>query len=113
MPRTVTLEDRNDDRGLHQRSVTVDDDGTLRIEGHDLGAGVEGFWGQGLTEYEFIRTVNPSQTERLRAVLGIPVGEDLLAAVQQRFGRPGGARELERLLEDNDIASEFWSRVGD
>lgn len=28
-------------------------DGTIQIEGHDLGPGVAAFWGSGLTEYEW------------------------------------------------------------
>src|SRR5260370_15206482 len=38
--RSLSLEHRDDDRGLYHRSVTRREDGALVLEGHDLGRGV-------------------------------------------------------------------------
>ena len=49
----VTLRDTRDEGGSRHLSASLKGDGTLIIEGQDLGPGVEGFFGSGLTEYEW------------------------------------------------------------
>ncbi len=112
MAQEMTFEQSDDERGFCRRSVSLLDDGSLQIEGHDLGRGVENFWGSGLDEYEFSRTVPPDGVIRLRAILDLGDGDDLLGTLHARYGRPGGTRELEQLLRDRGIESQFWNRVG-
>lgn len=107
---TAHLEWSNDEDNFVRRSVSLDPDGTLRIEGHDMGAGPEAFWGD--TEYEFERTVRPGDVERLRDVLGLGTGDDLIAVLAARFNGSGGSLRLEQLLKAEGIPSEFWSRIG-
>lgn len=114
MAEHITLEAKDDDDGMVLRRLIVHDDGSLVLEGHDLGPGVERFWGRGNTEYEFSRTVAPDGVRHLRAVLEIDDTDPdaLAAALRERFARPGGSPDFEKTLVANDITSEFWSRVG-
>ena len=67
------------------------------------------FWGDGLTEYEFTRTLSPVAVAALRLSLGIG-DAPLLEALASRFETTGA---LEQYLEANGIETTFWSRVGD
>lgn len=109
----LTLEQTDDDRGFSVRRVLFADDGGLTIEGHDLGPGVERFFGEGNTEYEFTRTVTPAGVARLREALALDPEADLAEELRRRFAHPGGSPELERTLQDHGIETTFWSRVGD
>lgn len=109
----LTLEQTDDDRGFSVRRLLFADDGGLTLEGHDLGAGAERFFGDGNTEYEFTRTVTPAGVSRLREALGLDPEADLADELRRRFTHPGGSAALERTLEDHAIETTFWSRVGD
>ncbi|MFC7625473.1 hypothetical protein [Microlunatus sp. GCM10028923] len=109
----LTLEQTDDDRGFSVRRVLFADDGGLTIEGHDLGVGVERFFGEGNTEYEFTRTVTAAGVGRLREVLDLDPEADLGDELRRRFAHPGGSAELERTLKDHGIETTFWSRVGE
>ena len=92
-----------------KRASFEEADGSLVIEGQDLGSGVSDFWGAGLSEYEFTRTLSTAAVTELRRALGI--GEaPLLEAVASRFKTTG---DLESYLKATGIESTFWSRVGD
>ena len=108
---SAVLEETNDEKGTCVRRVRLTEEGTLRLEGHDLGPFVEQFFGQ--SEYEFVRAVSPSGVEQLRRALGIGADDDLIAALVAQFRGPGGSNRLEKFLESEGIASEFWNRVGD
>jgi hypothetical protein len=112
MSQSMTLEQTDDERGFSRRSVRLLEDGGLRIEGHDMGPGVEAFWGVGLDEYEYARTVLADRVVRLRRVPGLAARDDLLGALHDRYGHPGGTRELEELFVAHGIETEFWNRVG-
>lgn len=110
--RSVTLRDLRDERGSRHLSATLDADGTLRIEGQDLGDGVERFFGPGNREYEWALTIRPSDVERLGETLNAGKKAGLLAALQQRFSGEAAA-EIQTFLDEHEIAYEFWSRIGD
>ena len=105
----MVVENSHDERGWQRRELHAKEDGTLVIEGHDLGSGVSDFWGDGLTEYEFTRTLSPAAVAELRLSLGIG-DAPLLEALGSRFETTG---ELEEYLKVNGIETTFWSRVGD
>lgn len=105
---TLVLTDVRDDRGTMWRAVTLTEDGGLAILGHDLGPGVEQFWG--CSEYEFERRLSAAEVTTLRELLTVPVGGDLLAAIGDRFA---STSDLESFAEGHGIAGEFWSRTGD
>lgn len=108
MRQSVDFENRRDEAGLTRRSVHLDDDGSLTIEGHDLGDAVEQFWG--CREYEFERRIDLAGVARLRATLGVQDHQPLLEALRDRFA---STNELEDAIAASGIESEFWSRVGD
>jgi hypothetical protein len=96
--------DREDEGGRQSRTVTVDADGSLTIDGYDIGPAVEAFFGH--DDYEFHRTVPAEGVARLRAALGVAADGDLLAALQERFT---WTTQIEALLGELGVESEFWS----
>jgi hypothetical protein len=108
----LTLDHRDDDQGLYRRTLTLREDGSLVLEGHDLGQGVSNVFGEGLNEYEFARTVAADQVDELRRLLGVSGDDDLRATLEDRFARRGGSHAFEQFLEANGVASEFWNRIG-
>jgi len=102
------LTDVRDRKGTTYRAVTLNDDGSLVLVGHDLGSEVQSFFG--CREYEFERTLSASDAQALHRLLAVPVDVDVLTAIADRF--PSGTG-LEAFISEHDIASRFWSRVGD
>ena len=97
--RSLTLTEFRDDAGYTRRTIHLLIDRRLVIEGHDLGD----------TEYEFERTLSVAATAQLAGLLDVPV-DGLLPAIQQRFGT---TQPLEAFLEEHDVPTEFWNRIGD
>ena len=106
--RELVLEHDQQGGNITWRAVSLDDAGALTIKGHDLGGGVEGFWG--LSEYEFVRHFSVAETKRLRAALGADKSTDLLEAIGQHFK---STSELETFAGQHGLTGRFWSRVGD
>lgn len=109
MSETVDMENTRDERGSFYRALRLQEDGSLVIEGHDIGRGVSDFWGAESSEYEFARTVAPSAVAQLRVAAALD-DSNLLQALKSRFGTTA---ELETFLSDHGIETTFWSRVGD
>lgn len=107
----AVLEESNDEKGTCVRRVSLAPDGSLRLEGHDLGPFVQQFFGH--SEYEFVRTVSPAGVDQLRRELGLGPDDDLLSTLAARFQGPGGSNLLEKFLAAKGIESEFWNRIGD
>jgi hypothetical protein len=105
----MTLRDARDEDGRRQLSASLKGDGTLLIEGQDLGPGVERFFGPGQTEYEWAWIIQPPGVRALQLALA---SDDVLAALRDRFSGDAAAG-LQRFLEDNGIPYEPWSRVGE
>ena len=110
--RSVVLrQDRTpgDFRGLTARLTAG---GDLSIEGQDLGSSVEGFWGPGLTEYEWAITVRAREIPRVVAALGGKEGDDVLTLLSARCSE-NEHYASRTFFEQQGIPTEFWSRVGD
>ena len=109
--RTVTLRNERYEHNAYHLRARLGDDGSLVIEGQDLGATAEEFWGS--REYEWTITVKPAALPRLVTALGGTPGEDdpldLLAA---RF-REDERHATRTFLEEAGVPFDFWSRVGD
>jgi hypothetical protein len=105
----VTLRESRDKDGRRQLSASLQGDGTLLIEGQDIGPGVERFFGPGLTEYEWAWIIRPSGVKVLKLALA---RGDVLTALRERFSGDAAA-DLQPFLEDNGIPYEPWSRVGE
>jgi hypothetical protein len=106
----VTLRDTRDEGGSRHLSASLKGDGTLLIEGQDLGPGVEGFFGPGQTEYEWAWTIRPTGVRTLK--LALACDGDVLSALRDRFSGDAAA-DLQPFLDDNGVPYEPWSRVGD
>jgi hypothetical protein len=106
--RTLVMKNVTAEDDTMWRAVTLEADGGLSIEGHDLGRDVEQFFG--CREYEFARRLSRQETAVLRGLLGVKRRGDLLAAVAERFR---ATVELERFVQQHGIEGTFWSRTGD
>jgi hypothetical protein len=100
-----------DERGTRSLWARWLSDGSLRIEGQDLGRGVS-VLGEGLSEYEWQWVVEAEDVPRVVELLGSPPGTDPIAAIrawvlENKGGDPGNA------LKQAGLSMVFWSRLGD
>jgi len=103
--RRVVLMDLVDKRGAMFEVAALEDDGTVRVSGHDRGARVSTYFGPGITSYEWVYIVPPGRVGNLVGALGGGGDDDvldLLAGYHQRnHGRIG------MLLRSREVAAEF------
>ncbi|TVQ28287.1 MAG: hypothetical protein EA370_16810 [Wenzhouxiangella sp.] len=104
----VNLRETSDEDGNRQLGASLKDDGTIVVHGHDLGPGVESFFGPGITEYEWALSIRPSGVRVLKMALACDA--DVLTALRDRFSGDAAAN-LQDFLDDNAVPYEFWSRV--
>ena len=62
--RRVVLRDIRDERGTQFEAAQMEDDGTLRVVGHDTGPGVSDVFGAAITSYEWVYVVLPTGSGR-------------------------------------------------
>lgn len=109
--RTVTLCDERHEHNAYSLRARLREDGALVIEGQDLGAAPEAFWGS--REYEWRITVRAEAVPRLVAALGGRPGEsDPLELLAQRYSEDPRCASR-GFLDGAGIPCDFWSRVGD
>lgn len=108
--RSVVLRDTRDEDGTRYLEARIEENGDLTIQGQDLGAGVESYFGPGTREYEWCWTIRSPDLPRLREAL--KAGEDVLAALHARFSGDAAAG-LSSFLKEEQVPYESWSRVGD
>lgn len=108
--RSVTLRDVRDKLGTRSLHAMLSIDGTLTIEGHDFGDGVEQIFGQANREYEWVWTIQSLDVAQLLAALN--GGDDILAALHLHFSNDRAAA-IKPFLDAHDIKYEAWSRIGD
>ena len=109
---SIVLRDERDAGGIRHLGAVRRSDGGILIEGHDLGSGVEGVFGAGLTEYEWAWAIEPDAVPSAVAALGGREGDDplrLLASWFSTHGRTDPGSDLKAA----GVPIEFWSRVGD
>lgn len=109
--RTVTLRQVRDEGGSRFLSASEEADGTIRIEGHDLGPGVAAVWGASLTEYEWVWVIHHEDVAAMLAALGGGADDDPLDVLRDWFERHG--RDPGQAIKDARAPIHFWSRVGD
>jgi hypothetical protein len=110
MNQLVILRQTADELGSRYLQATLAPNGDVAIEGQDLGKGVEGFWGEGLTEYEFAMTIQAVNVPALLAALGAQ--SNVLSALQEQFESQSDMA-AKTFLDAHNIPYEFWSRIGD
>jgi hypothetical protein len=108
--RRVVLRDIHDDRGTRFEAAQMEDDGTLRVFGHDTGPGVSDFFGTAITSYEWVYVVPSGRVQALLQALGAEQGDDVLDALASYYQQHGG--RISQLLRSPEIAAEFgnWHR---
>ncbi|NUT32741.1 MAG: hypothetical protein HOV79_06660 [Hamadaea sp.] len=104
--REETLHQTRSADGSRTVWATVHDDGRLSIEGQSLSRSADFF------EYEWAFTVAADHVDRLREALGGAPGADPVPLLRELF-EADPFTDLRALLTGNDVAYEFWSRVGD
>ena len=109
MRQTLIVTSTNDARGSCLRELHLEDDGSLVIEGHEVGRGVANSWGDGLTEDEFSPALVPVAVDQMRALAALGDGA-LPDALKACFGNTAGREEF---LRTPDIKNRFWSSIGD
>ena len=87
-------------------------DGSVRIEGQDLGSAVESIMGGGIREYEWIWVIAKADVEAAIAALGGKPGADVMALLQ-RWETANGGQDPGRFLKNAGVRMDFWSRFGD
>ena len=110
MRRYIVLRDTQDGDGRRQLSAYLQSDGTLLIEGHDMGPGVARTLGPDITEYEWAISIPSSGVQRLK--LALSCQDDILAAVLNRFSGDASG-ELQGFLDKHAGPYDFWSRAGE
>ena len=103
--RRVVLRDTRDDRGTQFEAAQMEDDGTLRVAGHDTGLGVSDVFGAAITSYEWVYVVPSGRIAALAQALGAEPGDDVLDALARYYQQHGG--RISGLLRSAEIAAEF------
>jgi len=106
----IVLRDVRDERGTRHLAARRREDGSIIIEGHDLGRGVEVF-GPGLSEYEWVWTIAPDAVPSAIEALGGKEGDDLLQLLLG--GPPITAAPTRTHLREAGVTIAFWSHLGD
>jgi hypothetical protein len=83
----------------------MEDDGTLRVVGHDTGPGVSDVFGAAITSYEWVYVVPSGRIGALARALGAEHGDDVLDALAGYHHQHGG--RISQLLRSAEIAAEF------
>lgn len=102
----VVLRNTHDRLGTRFLGAELTPDGSLRISGQDIGAGVEQFFGY--DEYEWEWTIYPDGVGKLADALGT---DDILGGLRKRFADDAAAG-LEAFLAEHGVQWESWSRIG-
>ena len=103
--RHVILRDTRDDRGTRFEAAQIEDDGTLRITGHDTGPRVSEFFGTAITSYEWVYVVAPDQVGTLLRLLGGEQGDDVLHTLATYHQQHAG--QMNEMLRGPEVAAQF------
>jgi hypothetical protein len=103
--RRVILRDIRDSGDTRLETAQIEDDGTLRIIGHDTGPRVSEFFGTAITSYEWVYVVAPPKVDALHRLLGGAEDDDALEALATYYQQHGG--QFTELLRGPEIAAHF------
>jgi hypothetical protein len=101
----ILLRNTRDQRGTQFELAQFEDDGTLRIVGHDTGPQVSEAFGADITSYEWQYVLTPDRVGRLLAALGGHEGDDVLAALRSYYDEHDG--RIHALLTSPDVAASL------
>ena len=108
---SVVLMSERSERSSRHLGARLTEKGDLIIEGQDLGTGVERFWGDGLSEYEWTIIVRAAHVPQLFPALAGTRGEDILSLLKARYSEDKRYAS-KTFLDGCAIPNEFWNRVG-
>lgn len=111
-PDRVVLRHVEDEHGIRHLEARRLADGSVVIEGQDLGRGVSAIFGDGDDEYEWARTIRPADVPAAIRALGGIDGDDLLVLLADWTATNGGLDPSIR-LDEAGVPMERWSRIGD
>ena len=103
--RSIVLRDIHDDRGTQFEVAQIENDGTLRVMGHDTGPRVTEFFGDAITNYEWVYVIAPERIDALLRMLGADHSDDALAALAAYHQLNGG--QISELLRGPEVAARF------
>lgn len=103
--RRVVLRDLGDDQGSQFEVAQLEEDGTLRVIGHDRGKTVGDFFGEHITSYEWVYVVRPDHVGALMTLLDAQAGDDVLTALAAYYARSSG--RISALLRSQEVEAEF------
>lgn len=93
----IILREKHTVKGKEYLVVPLESNGDLRIDGQDMGVNIEKFWGSGLTDYEYIISVQATDVPSLLKALGSI--DEILSAFNEHFNAPD-AQGLVSILEE-------------
>src|SRR5215831_5777377 len=96
----VVLRDERDGPDSRYLEAYLDDQGSLRIDGQDLGPATTVVSPEG--EYESGRVIRAEHLPELLRLLGGAAGDDILELLERRWSGPRSG-DLERVLRDCSI----------
>jgi len=109
--REIVLREEKTATDQRRLVAKVVETGALRVEGWDLGEGVERSFGEGVREYEWTTEVAVEDLPRLITALGGVDGSDILDVIEVSCrDRP---TRLESTIHELGLSAKFWSRMGD
>ena len=103
--RRVILRDLRDDRRSQFEAIQLEDDGTVRITGHDQGADVRAAFGDHISSYEWVYVVASDRVGNLIRQLGGAAEDDVLDLFAAYHARTGGI--VSKVLKHPDVAASF------
>ena len=108
----LVLRNQRDADGFRGLEASRRQDGGIRIDGHDLGRGVEGAFGAGMSEYEWCWVIEPDAVPATVAALDGREGDDPLRLLEAWSIAHGGVDPGSH-LRDAGVPIAFWNRIGD
>jgi hypothetical protein len=103
--RSVILRDTADDRGTQFEAAEIEDDGTLRVVGHDTGPSVTEFFGAGITSYEWVYMVPRERIDALLRLLSADQRGDALDCLAAYHQQHDG--QVSELLRSSEVDAQF------
>ncbi|HEY3903910.1 MAG TPA: hypothetical protein VGM14_08420 [Streptosporangiaceae bacterium] len=104
--RRVILRDLQTDGGAQFEAAQLEDDGTLRITGHDTGRSVSDFFGDDITSYEWVYVVPPDRVRTLLQALGASDAEDDVLTALAAYHEQHGGR-ISAVLKNPPVCAAF------
>lgn len=103
--RGVLLRDTRDGENTQYEVAELHSDGTLRVTGCDTGPRVTGFFGPGITSYDWTYLIPPGKIASLLIALGRQPGDDILTALAAYHHQHNG--RIYNLLTSPEVGASF------